>query len=148
MLHPSHPVAELTETSSLSYYRAFFDEFRCLGYIEGHNLTIERYSVEGHVENSSALARIVASRNPDPVFTVGEWLAKALREAASRAPIVIVTRDPVAEGLTQSLARPTGNITGVTVVVTPEIYAKRVQLLREIVPTLSRVGILMGPERL
>ena len=146
ILHPSHPVTELTETSSLSYYRAFFDELRRLGYIEGHNLTIERYSVEGHVENSSAVARSVASRNPDLIFTVGDWMVKALRETTATVPIVVVTRDPVEEGLTQSLARPTGNITGVTVALSVEIYAKRIQLLREMVPALSRVGILMGPE--
>ena len=70
-MHLSHPVTELTENSNLSYYRAFFDELRRLGYIEGHNLTIERYSVEGHVENASAVARNVASRNPDLIFTVG-----------------------------------------------------------------------------
>ena len=146
ILHPSHPVTELTETSSLSYYRAFFDELRRLGYIEGRNLTVERYSVEGHVENSSAVARSVASRNPDLILTVGDWMVKALRETTATVPIVVVTRDPVAESLTQSLARPTGNITGVTVAVSVEIYAKRIQLLREMVPALSRVGILMGPE--
>jgi putative ABC transport system substrate-binding protein len=146
ILHPSHPVTELTETSSLLYYRAFFDELRRLGYIEGRNLTVERYSLEGHVENSSAVARSVVSRNPDLIFTVGDWMVRALRETNSTVPIVMVTRDPVAEGLTQSLARPTGNITGVMVAVSVEIYAKRIQLLREIVPMLSRVGILMGPE--
>ena len=130
----------------MPYYRAFFDELRRLGYIEGRNLTVERYSVEGHVENSSAVARSVASRNPDLVFTIGDLLVRALREATSTVPIVVLTRDPVAEGLTQSLARPTGNITGVTSAEAPEIYAKRVQLLRNIVPTLSRVGILMVPE--
>jgi putative ABC transport system substrate-binding protein len=116
------------------------------GYIEGRSLAVERYSVEGHVENSSAVARNVVSRNPDLIFTVGDWMVKALRETTSTVPIVAVTRDPVAESLTQSLARPTGNITGVMVAVSVEIYAKRIQLLREIVPTLSRVGILMGPE--
>jgi putative ABC transport system substrate-binding protein len=107
---------------------------------------VERYSLEGHVENSSAIARSVVSRNPDLIFTVGDWMVKALRETNSTVPIVMISRDPVAEGLTQSLARPTGNITGVMVAVSVEIYAKRIQLLREIVPTLSRVGILMGPE--
>ena len=97
-------MTELTETSSLPYYRAFFDELRRLGYIEGRNLTIERYSLEGHVENSSAVARSVVSRNPDLIFTVGDWMVKALRETNSTVPIVMVSRDPVAEGLTQSLA--------------------------------------------
>jgi putative tryptophan/tyrosine transport system substrate-binding protein len=79
MLHPTHPVAELTETSSIYYYRAFFDELRRLGYIEGQNLTIERYSAEGHTENYLALARSVATRNPDVVYTVGPQMAKYLQ---------------------------------------------------------------------
>jgi putative tryptophan/tyrosine transport system substrate-binding protein len=147
MLHPTHPVAELTETSSIYYYRAFFDELRRLGYIEGQNLTIERYSAEGHTENYLALARSVASRNPDAVYTVGAQMAKYLQEATSRVPIVVVLGDdPIAGGLAQSLARPGGNITGVSVNLGVEIWPKRLQILREIVPTISRVGFLMGPK--
>jgi len=146
MLHPSHPVAELTATSSLYYYRAFFDELRRLGYIEGQNLLIDRLSAEGHPENYAALARAVVSRNPEVVFTVGARMAKYVQEANSTIPIVVVAGDPVADGLAQSLARPSGNITGVTVIVGVELWTKRLQLLREIVPTISRVGFLMGPQ--
>ena len=56
-LHPSHPVAEMTENSSLRYYRAFFEELRRLGYVEGQNVLIERFSGEGHVENYASLRR-------------------------------------------------------------------------------------------
>jgi len=101
ILHPSHPVGELTETSSLPYYRAFFDELRRLGYIEGRNLTVERYSVEGHVENSSAVARSVASRNPDLVFTIGDLLVRALREATSTVPIVVLTHPERSHSINQ-----------------------------------------------
>ena len=146
MLHPTHPVAELTETSSIYYYRAFFDELRRLGYIEGQNLTIERYSAEGHTENYLALARSVATRNPDVVYTVGPQMAKYLQEATATVPIVLVASDPIADGLAQSLARPGGNTTGVSVNLGVEIWPKRVQILREIVPTISRVGFLMGPQ--
>jgi putative ABC transport system substrate-binding protein len=145
MLHPFHPVGEMTETSSLYYYRAFFDELRRLGYIEGHNLLIERYSAEGHFENFAALARSVVNRNPDLVYTVSELMGKSLEQETSTIPIVLVTGDPVVEGIVPSMARPGGNITGVTTVVGIEIWAKRLQLLREIIPTTSRVGVLRGP---
>jgi hypothetical protein len=82
MLHPSHPVAQLTETSSLPYYRAFFDELRRLGYVEGQNLVIERDSGEGHAENYLALARSVVSRNPELVFTV-QPMGTSLKMATS-----------------------------------------------------------------
>jgi len=146
ILHPSHPVTELTDTSSLLYYRAFFDELRRLGYIEGRNLAIERYSLEGHVENSSAVARSVVSRNPDLVLTLGEVLVRALREASATVPIVVLTRDPLAESLTQSLARPTGNITGVTGDLGPPNLCETYSTAPRDRPNESRVGILMVPE--
>jgi putative ABC transport system substrate-binding protein len=62
-LHPSHPVAEMTQNSSLPYYRAFFEEFRRLGYVEGQNVLIERFSGEGHVEKYASLVETVVSRN-------------------------------------------------------------------------------------
>jgi ABC-type uncharacterized transport system substrate-binding protein len=145
ILHPSHPVSDLTETSSLYYYRAFFDELRRLGYVEGQNLLIDRFSAEGHIENYRALARSVISRNPELIYTAGAQMPKYLQEATSTIPIVVSTSDPVAEGIVQSVARPGGNITGVTASVGAEIWAKRLQLLREIVPTISKVGFLMGP---
>jgi putative ABC transport system substrate-binding protein len=61
MLHPSHPVAEMTENSSLRYFRAFFEELRRLGYVEGRNVLIERYSGEGRVENYASFAHNVVS---------------------------------------------------------------------------------------
>jgi putative ABC transport system substrate-binding protein len=150
MVHPSYPTAEMTETGNLLYYRAFFDELRRLGYVEGRNLLIERYSAEGHVEKYPALARTVVSHHPDLIFTVGSPLAKAIREETSSIPIVLAASDPVAEGLTDSLARPAGNITGASTIPGLEIWGKRLQLFREVVPTISRVGVLeavgSGPE--
>jgi len=150
ILHPSHPVTEMTETSSLRYYRAFFEELRRLGYVEGQNLVIERYSGEGRPENYPELAHNVASRNPDLVFALTDWMARLLKEATSTIPIVALTSDPVAAGLVPSLARPGGNLTGVSVDPGMEIWGKRFQLFREVVPTISKVGILalrQGRER-
>jgi len=103
MVHPSYAVSEMTETGSLPYYRAFFDELRRLGYSEGRNLLIDRYSAEGLIENYRALARTVVSHNPDLIFTIGSPMAKALKEETSSIPIVLAASDPVAEGLTNSL---------------------------------------------
>ena len=150
ILHPSRPVSEMTETSSVGYYRTFFEELRRLGYVEGQNIMIERYSGEGRTENYPALARRVAGRNPELVFVSGATLARLLERATSTIPIVAVTNDPVADGLIASLARPGGNLTGVSVDPGLEIWGKRCELLREAIPTLSKVGVLAllgNPER-
>jgi putative tryptophan/tyrosine transport system substrate-binding protein len=142
IVHPSRPVSEMSETSGASYYRAFFEELRLLGYVEGQNIVIEGYSGESHTENYPALARSVARRNPDLVFVSGATMARLLKEATATIPIVAVTNDPVSAGLVTSLARPGGNLTGVSVDPGLEIWGKRFQLFREVVPTISKVGIL------
>jgi putative ABC transport system substrate-binding protein len=150
MLHPSHPVAEMTENSSLRYYHAFFEELRRLGYVEGRNVLIERYSGEGRVENYASLAHNVVSRNFDLVFAMTAWMATHLKKATSTIPIVAVSSDPINEGLVMSLSHPGGNLTGVSVDPGLEIWGKRFQLFREVVPTIFKVGILaqrQNPER-
>jgi putative tryptophan/tyrosine transport system substrate-binding protein len=150
ILHPSRPVSEMTETSNVGYYRGFFEELRRLGYVEGSSMVIERYSGEGRAESYPALARSVADRNPDLVFVSGVAMARLLEQATSTIPIVAVTNDPVADGLVPSLARPGGNLTGVSVDPGLEIWGKRFELFQEVIPTLSRLGILAlreNPER-
>jgi putative tryptophan/tyrosine transport system substrate-binding protein len=142
ILHPSHSVTEMTETSSLPYYRAFFDELRRLGYIEGRNLIVERYSGEGRVESYPELARKAAGLSPDLAFAITASMAKPLEAVAPRLPIVAMTSDPVDLGLVSSLARPGGNLTGVSVDPGLEIWGKRFQLFREIVPSMRRVVLL------
>ncbi len=149
-LHPSHAVAEMTENSSLRYYRAFFDEFRRLGYVEGQNVLIERFSGEGNVEKYAALVDEVVSRNFDLVFAFTAWIAVPLKKATSTTPIVSVSSDPINIGLIKSFAHPGGNLTGVRVDPGLEIWGRRFQLFREAVPTISKIGILahrQNPER-
>jgi ABC-type uncharacterized transport system substrate-binding protein len=142
ILHPSHPITELNERSRFRYYREFFRELRQLGYVEGQNLVIERFSGEGRVDNYPKLARDVAARNPDLVFAITVSLIAPLKETTSTIPIVAMTSDPVRHGIAASIARPGGNITGVTIDAGLELWAKRIQLLRELVPTISKLGIL------
>ena len=142
ILHPSHPITELNELSRFRYYREFFGELRQLGYVEGHNLVIERFSGEGRVDNYPKIAREVAARNPDLVFAISVSVVAAFKETTSTIPIVAMTSDPVGHGIAASIARPGGNITGVTVDAGLEVWAKRIQLLSELVPTISKLGIL------
>jgi putative tryptophan/tyrosine transport system substrate-binding protein len=142
MLHPSHSVSDLTENSRLKHYREFNHELRRLGYIEGKNLVVERFSGEGRVDHYPELAREAAARYPDVIFVVTNGMADVLKEATSTIPIVALTAEPVQGGLVTSMARPGGNITGVSVDTGPELWDKRLQLLREVVPTISKLAIL------
>jgi putative ABC transport system substrate-binding protein len=147
ILHPSHPVSELTGNSHFKYYREFFHELRQLGYIEGKNLVVERFSGEGRVDHYAELAREAAARNPDVIFAITNGMADDLKKVTFTIPIVALTADPVQSspvqsGLVKNLARPGGNITGVSVEAGLQLWEKRLQLLREVVPTLSKLGIL------
>jgi ABC-type uncharacterized transport system substrate-binding protein len=131
ILHPSHPVSDLTENGRIKYYREFFHELRQLGYIEGKNLVVERFSGEGRIDHYPELAREAAARNPDVIFAITNLMAGLLKEATSTIPIVALTADPVGTDLVTSLARPGANITGVSVDAGRELWEKRLQLLTE-----------------
>ena len=131
------PIAELTETSSFPYFRAFFHELRRFGYIEGRNLIVERYSVE---RPTVELARDVVRSKPDVIFSIGPWAF--ILKPLTTIPIVAFMGDPVGFGLVASLAHPGGNITGVSVDAGPEVETKRLELLKEAFPQASRVGVL------
>jgi len=142
LLHPSHPVSELTENSRFNYWREFFRELRQLGYIEGNNLVVERFSGEGRTDHYPELAREAAARNPNVILAITIWMVGPLKEATSTIPIVAMTSDPVHSGLVTSMARPGGNITGVSIDAGLELWGKRLQLFREVVPTISKLAIL------
>ena len=140
-VHPSEPIADLTEEKS-RYIKVLFSELRRLGYTEGKNLVVERRSAEGRTERHQVLAREVAQLKPDLILAITSRLVMAFKVATKTIPIVGLTSDPIAEGLVASLARPGGNITGFSVTAGDEILGKRLELLREVVPTVSRVAFL------
>jgi putative tryptophan/tyrosine transport system substrate-binding protein len=111
-----------------------------LGYVEGRNLLIERYSGEGRAQHYPDLARQIVSRSPDLIIAFSSWFVQDLKEATSTIPIVGIFADPIAFGLVPSLARPGGNITGVSVDVGGDQWVKRVQLLKKMVPDISKLG--------
>jgi putative tryptophan/tyrosine transport system substrate-binding protein len=141
-ISPAAPVTELTESSSIQPYRAFLIELRRLGYVEGQNLIVDRYSGEGRPERYADLARDVVTRQPDLVFTIGNAISRRLQLASATIPIVALVADPIATGLSTSLARPSGNVTGVSIDAGIEIWGKRLALLKETVLRLSSAGFL------
>jgi putative tryptophan/tyrosine transport system substrate-binding protein len=142
IVHASHPAASLTETSFSPGIRTIFAEFRRSGYVEGKNLLIERYSGEGRATHYPDLVRDVVARNPDLIIAVGNNLVLDLKAATTTIPIIGAFADPVRTGIVSSLARPGGNITGITPNVGLQEWDKRVQLLLKVVPQLSRLGVL------
>jgi putative ABC transport system substrate-binding protein len=129
------------EHSENRYYRTLFEELRRLGRVEGQNLTVEGYGREQNTSGPDVLATEIVRRNPDVIYTVGPG-AVSFKSATSRIPVVALTGDPVALGIAQSLAHPGGNFTGVSIDTGPSIHGKRIALLREMVPAMSKLGCL------
>src|SRR5215467_1493773 len=121
---------------------AFLQGLRELGYIEGKNIAIEYRYAEGKADRLPALAAELVVLNVDVIITSATPSVLALKKATSTIPIVFTAiADPVASGLITSLARPGGNITGLTILAV-ELSGKRVELLKEAVPKVTRVAFL------
>jgi putative ABC transport system substrate-binding protein len=142
VVSPSASIADLSETGSNPNYVALFNELRRLGYIEGVNLVVTRYSAEGREERYPDLCQEVVRTNPDIIVTSRSNLALSFKGATATIPVVAVMGDPVAFGIVANIARPGGNITGIAVEPGQEIWGKRLQVLREVVPTAAKVGFL------
>jgi ABC-type uncharacterized transport system substrate-binding protein len=142
IVSPATPVAELTETGGLPFWRAFFEELRRLGYVEGQNLVVERHSGEGRTEHYAELVRDVVRSNPDLIWVSTPRLVLDFKAATATIPIAAFAADPIAYGIVQSLARPGGNITGVAGDTALDVSGKRLALLKQAIPTVSKVGYL------
>ena len=120
----------------------FFEQLRELGWVEGQNLVVERRSADGRNERLPSLAAELTRLNVEVIVPGGPFALRAARDATTTIPIVMAasTTDPVGEGFIRSYARPGGNITGVAL--QEGVPGKRLQLLKEAVPKLRRVGSL------
>lgn len=130
-------------------YRELFDDFveamRELGHVEGQNLEIEYRGADGKIDRFPALARELVSLKLDLIVAANTPAARAAGQATATIPIVVpVMADPVGDRLVDSLARPGRNITGLTFI-GPELSPKRLGLLKEAMPTASRVAALFHP---
>src|SRR5690349_8112808 len=142
IFHPAIPASLITETGGGSAWRAFFSELRRLGYVEGENLIIERYSAEGHHERYADLARQIVTHNPDVIVTGTNPVVVVFKAATSTIPVVAFMIDPLQTGLVTSLSRPGGNLTGITLDAGVENWAKRLQILKEAMPSTAKVAFL------
>jgi putative ABC transport system substrate-binding protein len=130
---------------SLTTVNAFIPALRELGYTEGLNIAFERKFADGDVNRLNGLARELVDRRVDAIVAFATPAARAAKQATSSIPIIaIAMADPVEDDLVASLARPGGNVTG-TAFLGPELVSRRLQLLKEIVPALSRVVVLWHP---
>jgi putative ABC transport system substrate-binding protein len=121
-------------------------ELEALGYVDGKTIAVEYRGAEGKFERLPLAADELVRLNPDLIFSFGGELAPILKKATATIPIVVVvSSDPVESGLVASLGRPGGNITGVTWV-HDQLAGKSIELLKDTVPSVSRVAVLWNPD--
>ncbi len=133
-----------TDPGTLRIWDGFLEGLRQLGYVEGQNIVIERRFSEGRYERLPALAAELVRLKVD-VIVAAAITADEAKRATSTIPIVMTNHgDPVGSGLVASLARPGGNVTGLSGQ-SPDLVGKQLQLLKEAVPRLSRVAVLSNP---
>ena len=137
----------LADPEGAPLWGGFLQGLQELGYVEGQNVTIEWQVSGGKYERPPDLAAELVGRNVDVIIVPADQNALAARQATRTKPIVMIG-DPVGSGLAASLARPGGNVTGLSAIVGYEIVAKRLELLKATVAPLSRVAILSNPDNL
>jgi len=147
---PAQPLSGIPRVGIIIDDAPFWNQFRrglqAYGYIEGRNITIEVRKGEDRLERLTSAAAELAGIPVDVIATWGTPASRAAQQATSTIPIVaIAIGDPVRAGLVASLARPGGNITGNTILAS-EVVAKRLQLLKELMPHANRLGFLWNPD--
>ena len=119
---------------------------REVGYVEGQNLVVERRHAEGRLDRLPVLATELVDLKPDVILATGEEAIRAAKNATKVIPIVMAfSENPVGKGLVASLARPGGNVTGVSLVAAGTMAAKRVEVFKEAVPRARRIALLSWP---
>jgi putative tryptophan/tyrosine transport system substrate-binding protein len=125
--------------------KPFIDELQARGYVDGKTVKIEYRDAGGNYERLPELAAELVGLGPDVLFAFSGELAPVMKKATTTIPtVVVVSNDPVASGIVASLARPGGNITGLTFIY-DQLAGKAIELLREVVPSVSRVAVLWNP---
>jgi putative ABC transport system substrate-binding protein len=144
IVHPTIPKIE--DLALNPNWVIFVSELERLGHVEGANLIIDRYSGEGVLERLPDLAREVVRQAPDVIVAPSIVMAKPIKEATNTIPVVTITSDPVSLGFAISLAHPGGNITGAVIDVGLQVWEKRFELLREVVPAPATVAFPISSE--
>ena len=131
-------------SASRPEYQTFLQTLRELGYIEGKNIAIEARYAQDNFDRLPELVRELVRLDVDLLFVSGDQGVKAAKEATDSIPIVVVACDPI-ESMVVSFARPGGKVTGASCI-SSDLAGKRLQMLKELVPTLARVAVLYNPD--
>jgi putative tryptophan/tyrosine transport system substrate-binding protein len=135
--NPNHPLV-----------RTFINRLRALGYLEGQNLVLELRSAEGRFDRFPEIMRDLVSAKVDVIVTVANPMTQAAKDVTETVPIVMAySVSPVEHGLIQSLGRPGGNVTGLTMNVDSELPGKQLQVFKEFLPGISKVAFLHSKEQ-
>ena len=124
-----------------AFWKPFVQKLAYRGWMDGRTLIIDCVSAGGRIEQAAALARELVMRKPDVLLGAATLTIRALRQATEAIPIVTVASDPLRSGIVSNLARPDANITGLAPM-TFDLAAKRIDLLKELLPNLSRLAIV------
>ena len=145
---PSRVVSlRFTAGSGEYVFDAFRDQLRQLGYTEGQNIVVEVRIADGQVDRLTKITNEIVQSKPDVIVVASPQGLLAAKQATATIPIVFTAIiNPVGAGFVASLARPGGNVTGVSWDATPELGGKQLELLREIVPRASRLAVLWNPD--
>jgi putative ABC transport system substrate-binding protein len=134
-----------TDTPS-PIYEAYYQGLRDLGYIEGKNIILERRYAEGRLDRMAPFVKEFVDQKVDAILGVNNVVIQAAKKATKTIPVVMISSvDPVAAGYIENFARPGGNITGVAWL-NRDVSAKRIEILKELLPKLSRIGVLWDKE--
>lgn len=139
-------LSPFTAAATAAWHEAFRQSLRDLGWVDGKNITIEYRYADGSNARLSQLATELVRLKVDVILAATATDGLAARNASRTIPIVVASSgDPLGSGLVESLARPGGNVTGLSQIA-PETVGKRLELLKEIVPRLVRVAVLWNPQ--
>ena len=138
---PNGDVQVIGANTGNPFQHALFIELERLGYVEGQNLVVNRYSGGGHLDRFDELASAAVRTKPDVIFAIANPLALSFKRATTSIPIVALGGDVVTNGITESIAHPGQNITGINAQ-EQLINGKRISLLKDAVPRLSNLGFI------
>jgi putative tryptophan/tyrosine transport system substrate-binding protein len=142
IFHPTENPDSLS-FKTLGAYSAFFVQMERLGYAEGKNIIVEGYSGFGRPDHYGEVARAIVASRPDLIISISGTLTRVLKPLTTTIPILAATADPIVGGIVTNLAKPEGNITGISADAGLETFGKRYQLLRDTVGKLTNVRLLI-----